>query len=219
MSNPEPPPPPPSPPPPSAVPAVPASGGDYPAWLEIDPADEIARWRPLFQWVLAIPHLIIAGALSYVAEIIGLISWFAILFTGKFPNGLAGAQMMIQRYTIRTYSYSAGLRAEYPPFDFSTSAGDPNEYPAKVQFEPELEGRNRLTVGLRFIWAIPALIVTLIIFIIAWVCWLIGAFAVLFTGKWPHGLRAWVLKGLRAGLRLNAYCWLLTDQYPPLNFD
>jgi hypothetical protein len=42
---------------------------------------------------------------------------------------------------------------------------------------------------------------------------------VLFTGKWPHGLRAWVLKGLRAGLRLNAYCWLLTDKYPPLNFD
>jgi Domain of unknown function (DUF4389) len=215
MNSPEPPPPPP-PPPPAAVDAAP---GDYPAWLEVEPADEIARWRPLFQWVLAIPHLIIAGVLSYVAEIVGLISWFAILFTGKLPNGLAGAQCMVQRYTTRTYTYAAGLRAEYPPFDFSTSPTDPGEYQARVQFLPEFEGRNRLTVGLRFIWAIPALIVTVIIFIIAWVCWLIGAIAVLFTGKWPHGLRAWVLKGLRAGLRLNAYCWLLTDKYPPLNFD
>ena len=52
---------------------------------------------------------------------------------------------------------------------------------------------------------IPAAIVTLIIVIIAWVCWLIGAFAVLFTGM-AGRLRDWVLKGLRASLRLYAYC-------------
>ena len=92
-------------------------------------------------------------------------------------------------------------------------------YPARDQFAPEWSGRNRLTVGLRFLWIIPAAIVTLIIILVAWVCWLIGAFAVLFTGHWPSGLRDWVLKGLRAGLRLNAYCWLLTDKYPPMNFD
>jgi hypothetical protein len=157
--------------------------------------------------------------LGYVAEIIGLISWFAILFTGKLPDGLAGAQRMCQRYSFRTYSYAAGLRAEYPPFDFSTASTDPAGYPARVQFEPELEGRNRLTVLLRIIWAIPAFIVTFIIVIIAWVCWFIGAIAVLFTGKWPLGLRDWVLKGIRAALRLNSYVWLLTDKYPPLNFD
>ena len=118
-----------------------------------------------------------------------------------------------------TYSYAAGLRAEYPPFDFSTATADPNDYPAKVNFQPKLDGRNRLTVFFRIIWAIPALIVTAIIAIIAWVCWFIGAIAVLFTGKWPVGLRDWVVKGLRAALRLNTYCWLLTDEYPPLSFD
>jgi hypothetical protein len=88
-----------------------------------------------------------------------------------------------------------------------------------VTFEPALEGRNRLTVALRLIWVIPAMIVTVIIVLIAWVCWLIGAFAVLFTGSWPEGLRAWVLKGLRASLRLSAYFWMLTDEYPPMSFE
>jgi hypothetical protein len=41
---------------------------------------------------------------------------------------------------------------------------------------------------------------------------------VLFTGKWPAGLLGWVMKGLRASLRLNAYAFLLTDEYPPLSF-
>ena len=48
---------------------------------------------------------------------------------------------------------------------------------------------------------------------------IIGAFAVLLTGGWPDGLRTWVLKGLRAFLRLYAYAFLLTDEYPPLSFD
>jgi hypothetical protein len=193
--------------------------GGYPAWLEVEPLDRIGRWRPLFQWVLAIPHFIILYVLAFVSEIIGLISWFAILFTGKLPEGLGNLQCMVQRYSTRTYVYAAGLRDEYPPFEFSTTPGDPGAYPARVQFAPEWTGRNRLTVGLRIIWMIPAAIVTLIIVLIAWVCWLIGAFAVLFTGSWPPGLRDWVLKGLRAGLRLNAYAWLLTDKYPPMNFD
>jgi Domain of unknown function (DUF4389) len=112
-----------------------------------------------------------------------------------------------------------GLRDEYPPFDFSTAAADSRDYAAQVDFQPELEGRNRLTVLLRFIWMIPAAIITMLIVLVALGCWFIGAWAVLFTGRWPIGLRDWVLKGLRAGLRLNAYASLLTDKYPPLTFD
>ena len=216
MNSPEPPvPPPPQPP----SPAVAASGGDYPAQLVVDPMDRIARWRPLFQWILAIPHFVVSYVLGIVGEIVGLISWFAILFTGKLPEGLANFQCMVQRYSTRVQTYAAGLRSEYPPFEFDTTPNDPGRYPAQIHFQPALEGRNRLTVLLRIIWLIPAAIVTLIIAFIAWICWLIGAFAVLFTGSWPTGLRDWVLKGIRASLRLSAYGWLLTDEYPPMSFD
>jgi hypothetical protein len=216
MDSPEPPVPPPPPPPP---PAVAASGGDYPARLDLEPLDRIGRWRPLFQWVLAIPHFVVLSVISIVAVIVAFIAWFAIVFTGKLPEGLAGFLYMVNRYATRVGAYAAGLHDAYPPFDFATTAEDPGTYPARVQFQPEAEGRSRLTVALRFIWIIPAAIVTWLITLIAEICWFIGAIAVLFTGAWPGGLRDWVLKGVRANLRLSAYGYLLTDQYPPMSFD
>lgn len=192
---------------------------EYPARLDVDMPATIGRWRPLLQWVLAIPHFVVLYVLNIAGQVVGLISWFAILFTGRLPKGLSDFQCMVQRYSTRVSTYAAGLHAQYPPFDFTTTPDDPGGYPAVVQFAPSLDGRNRLTCALRIIWMIPAAIVTFIILVVAVVCWLIGAFAVLFTGSWPEGLRAWVMKGLRASLRLSAYQWLLTDEYPPLNFD
>jgi hypothetical protein len=198
---------------------VPASGGDYPAALEVADDESVHRWGPMFQWILAIPHFIVLYVLVLVGEILAFVSWFIIVFTGKLPEGIANLQCMVLRYMTRTNAYAAGLRHEYPPFEFATTPADPGAYPARVNFAPELDGRNRLTVALRLIWMIPAAIVTYIIGIVAFVCWFIAAFAVLFTGGWPGGLRVWVLKGLRAFLRLYAYTFLLTDKYPPLTFD
>lgn len=189
---------------------------DYPARLELEPADEIGRWRPLFQWVLAIPHFVVMYGLGIVAEVVGIVSWFAILFTGKMPSGLADVQCMVQRYNTRVGAYAAGLHDEYPPFGFASTPTDPGDHRTRVSFTPELEGRNRLTVALRLIWMIPAAIVTFVICVIGVFSWLIGAFAVLFTGRWPVGLRTWVEKSLGASLRLSTYQYLLTDRYPPM---
>lgn len=216
---------PPPPPPPTSPPPPPASYGGgtpqlsgYPAQLDITSGD-VARWQPMFNWILAIPHFVVAYVLRIVSGVVGLISWFAILFTGKLPVGLANFQCMCLRYQVRVVAYVMGLVGPYPPFEFDTTPNDPTSYPAQVNFAPALEGRNRLTVGLRLIWMIPAAIVTLIIAIVAYICWFIGAIVVLFTGKWPEGLRSWVLKFVNALNRLNAYVNLLTDEYPPLSFD
>jgi len=148
-----------------------------------------------------------------------VISWFAILFTGRQPEGLANMIVMALRYNTRVTAYSGFLHAEYPPFDFSTSPADPGGAPVRVDITPDLGARNRLTVGLRLIWAIPALVVTMIISLVGAVCWFLAFFAVLFTGRWPGGLQSWALKSMRAQLRLGAYAYLLTDEYPPLSFD
>lgn len=192
---------------------------DYPARLDVMMPTTIGRWRPLFQWVLAIPHFVILYGLGIASNVVAVISWFAILFTGRLPGGLADFQCMVQRYSTRVSVYAAGMHAEYPPFEFGTTATDPGGHASRIDITPTLDGRNRLTCALRLIWIIPAAIVTFLISIVAVVCWLIGAFAVLFTGSWPVGLRGWVMKGLRASLRLSAYQTLLTDVYPPLSFD
>jgi predicted small integral membrane protein len=192
---------------------------DYPAQLDVQTPDKVANWRPLVHWLMAIPHFIISYVLTIVAEVVAVISWFAILFTGKLPAGLADVQCMVIRYTTRAGVYAGFLHEEFPPFEFSTTGAEPGGTPVSIDLTPELEGRNRLTCALRIIWAIPALIVTFLIMIVAFVCWFLAFFAVLFTGKWPDAFRSWAMKGLRAQLRLNAYVMLLTDEYPPMSFD
>jgi hypothetical protein len=96
---------------------------------------------------------------------------------------------------------------------------DPGGDPVRVELRPQLENRNRLTVGLRLIWAIPAALFAFAVGFAAFFV-LIGAFfAVLFTGRWPEGMRRFVLGAQRVGVRVNAYWYVLVDEYPPFSLD
>ena len=195
-------------------------GQAYPATLEVDRAERIANWRPLVQWLLVIPHFLILYGLQLVARAVAVISWFAILFTGKLPQGLANMMCLYIRYNNRAGAYAGFLREEYPPFVFDTVAPDPGSYPSvRTGFAPELEDRNRLTVGFRLILAIPHLIVLAVLSIAAFVVWVIAFFAVLFTGRWPEGLHTFVVGYMRWFTRVEAYVGLLTDTYPPFSLD
>ena len=45
-----------------------------------------------------------------------LIAWFAILFTGAYPEGLYKFGVGVMRWSVRVESYSLLMRDEYPPF-------------------------------------------------------------------------------------------------------
>jgi|SRR5215471_9353647 len=196
------------------------SGQSYPATFEVERSDRIDNWRPLVQWLLAIPHLLILNGLQLVARAVAVVGWFAIVFTGRLPEGLANLLSLYIRYDNRVVAYAGFLREEYPPFVYEVVAPDPGEYPAvRTGFAPELEDRNRLTVGFRIILVIPQLIVLAFLGIAAIVVWVIGVFAVLFTGRWPEGLRRFVVGVMRWYTRVEAYLGLLTDEYPPFSLD
>lgn len=76
------------------------------------------------QWVLAIPHLFIAYALSVVRALLTLIAFFTVLCTRRIPRPLFDAIAMTFRYEWRTVSYALFLRADYPPFDFQPALSD-----------------------------------------------------------------------------------------------
>jgi hypothetical protein len=192
----------------------------YPATFTFDPPEKIANWRPLVNWLLAIPHFIVLYALNTVTKAIGILSWFAILFTGKLPAGFANLQVLFIRYSTRTNTFAAFLREEYPPFTFDMTPTDPGDDPrVRVEIAPQLENRNRLTVAFRLILAIPQIVVLVVLDIGAAVAVVIALFAVLFTGRWPNGLRDYVLKVQRWNVRFQAYIALLTDEYPPFSLD
>jgi Domain of unknown function (DUF4389) len=188
--------------------------------LEVDRPERIANWRPIVQWLLAIPHFIILYVLGIVAEIVVIIGWFAILFTGRLPEGLANLVCLYIRYNNRTVAYAGFLREEYPPFNFETVAPDPGTYPpVRTGFDTELEDRNRLTVAFRIILVIPQIIVLAVVGFLAFLASIIAFFAVLFTGRWPDGLRTFVVGVMRWNTRVSAYLYLLTDAYPPFSLD
>jgi hypothetical protein len=196
------------------------SGVPYPATFTFDPPEKIANWRPLVNWILAIPHLLIAQALGYVSQALAFVSWLLILFTGKVPQGITDFQAMYLRYTYRAYTYAAFMREEYPPFAFGMTAADPGDDPrVRVDLQPALEERNRVTTAFRLILAIPHFVALAVLVFAALIVLVIAFFAVLFTGRWPSGLRDFVLGVGRWSVRFQAYLLLLTDEYPPFSLD
>jgi hypothetical protein len=192
----------------------------YPATLTFDPPEKVANWRPIVNWLLAIPHFIIIYVLRLVAEVVSIISWFVILFTGSLPESFANLQAMYMRYEMRVYIYALFMREEYPPFAFPTTPLDEGEdNRLRVDFSPELTDRNRLTVAFRFILVIPQYIVLAILWVLAWVIGVAAFFVVLFTGRWNEGMRDFVLNVLRWYLRVSTYVLLLADEYPPFALE
>lgn len=187
----------------------------YPTQLDFTGSPRIAHWRPLVHWLLAIPQLLIANALSMLRGVLTLIALFTVLFTRRIPRPLFDAIAMTFRYEWRVTSYALFLREDYPPFDFQPTAADDDADPhTHVTFTyPEQMSRWKPLV--KWLLAIPHYFVLLGLFIAATAIVFVGFFAVLITGAYPQGLRDFLVGVYRYNLRVQAYVGLLTDQYPP----
>ena len=81
---------------------------------------ELNRWLPLVKWFLAIPHYIVLSVLWILAFVCVVIAWFAILFTGRYPEGLFRIVESVLRWGNRVVAYAFLLITDrYPPFSFS----------------------------------------------------------------------------------------------------
>jgi hypothetical protein len=82
-----------------------------------DARNDLNRWLPLVKWLLAIPHYIILFFLAIAAFVCVVISWFAILFTGRYPRGLFDFVVGVMRWGNRVQGYALVLITDrYPPF-------------------------------------------------------------------------------------------------------
>ena len=100
----------------------PSTDNDQNVHLEIEQPDasQLSRWLPLVKWFLAIPHYLALFILSIGAIFSVIISWFAILFTGTYPESLFRYNVGVIRWHIRVSAYMALLVTDkYPPFSLS----------------------------------------------------------------------------------------------------
>lgn len=189
--------------------AAPAPGS--PVRFDVEYPDQLSRLLIFFKWLLAIPHLLILYALGGVLSVITVIAFFAILFTTKYPEGLFKIAVGVMRWQANVYAYILLMCDEYPPF--SWEAG---EYPLTLEIEYP-DTLNRWLPLIKWLLIIPNMIVFIIVAIVGYFLLFIAWFAILFTGKFPRGMFDFVAGVLRWSLRLNAYTYLMRDEYPPFS--
>ncbi len=85
-----------------------------------DAATELNRFLPLIKWLLAIPHYIVLIVLQIIALVVTIIAWFAIIITGKYPEGMFNFVVGVTRWSYRVTAYAFLLATDrYPPFRLS----------------------------------------------------------------------------------------------------
>ncbi|MCH7579910.1 MAG: DUF4389 domain-containing protein [Chloroflexi bacterium] len=193
--------------------ALAAPAQSYPLTFDVEYPEELSRWLIFVKGILVIPHLIVLYGLGLVASALTFIAFFGILFTKRYPRELFDFVVNINRWIANVTTYIFLMRDEYPPFSW-----DAGEYPVSydVEYPEEL---SRWLIFVKWILAIPHIIVLAFLFTGAFLA-LFGAwFAILFTKRYPESLFNYMVGVLRWQLRVNAYTNLLRDEYPPFSLE
>ena len=197
------------------------SVGQYrgmPVEVDLDAPLEVARWRPLFHWLMAIPHIVVLYVMQSVLGVLVFLAFFAILFTGNIPRGMFDFMATVYRYQWRVTSYLLFMRESYPPFDFAAAAIDPETDEAHLTIErPEQLSRGLIWV--KWLLVIPHFIALCFVGIGVFFAVFAAFFVVLFTGQWPEAMRDFVVGANRWYMRVYAYAGLMRDEYPPFSLE
>ena len=204
----------------------------YPARLEVDYLDQHDRVTTLFRLILAIPILVVLGVLTAgvtqtvyeqggevvrtttggIAACLFTATLLMILFRQVYPRWWFDFALELARFGARVGAYLGLLTDQYPSTVEEQSVHLDIDYP---DAERDL---NRWLPLVKWLLAIPHLIILGLLSVAAFVAVVIAWFTILFTGHYPRGLFDFVVGVARWWLRVEAYGFLLvTDRYPPFS--
>ena len=100
---------------------------DYPVRIGVPPPlDMYSRAKALFRLIIGIPVMILAFVQGIILSVVTLIAWFAILFTGKHPDGLFNPARSASAYLTRASAYFLLITEDWPPFSLEEGGGTPS---------------------------------------------------------------------------------------------
>jgi hypothetical protein len=135
-----------------------------------------------------------------------------IVFRRKYPRWWFDWNVELQRFTSRVIVYLALMDDRYPSTDEQQAVHLDYVYPDAAQ------DLNRWRPLVKWLLAIPHVIVLVFLWVAAVVVVVAAWFAILFTGRYPRGMFDFVEGVLRWDQRVIAYALVLTtDRYPPFS--
>jgi len=228
------PPPPAEPPPSEPLPPEPPPApppGSYPVTFSVDyPDRELDRISSAFRIFTVIPIAILLGTVVGFsatwggdqywgtgatvvvtgAGILGIPVALMILFRRKYPRWWFDWNLQILRFSSRVAAYFLLMDDKYP----STT----EEQSVRLDF-PYPDAERDLSQWLplvKWLLAIPHYIVLIFLYIGVVFVAIFAWFAIVFTGRYPHGAFDYIEGVLRWNTRVLGYAFILvTDEYPP----
>ena len=108
------------------------AAGSYPVDVEIDPPAPQSRAKTFFRLFLALPALVVSGALSAPLYLVAVFGWFVSLILGRMPESLRNLGAFVLRYDAQTYAYLFLLTDSYPfagPAEYEEPEPEPEPEP------------------------------------------------------------------------------------------
>jgi hypothetical protein len=203
----------------------------YPIQFSVDYPDRaLDRVKTLFRPIVAIPILLVLGAVSGATTlwssadgttmaagaggVLFLGPLLMILFRRKYPRWWFDWNLELQRFGSRVVAYLALMDDHYPSTDDHQGVRLDYAYPDAAR------DLNRWLPLAKWFLAIPHYLV-LVVLNLAAVAAVVGAWcAILVTGRYPRGLFGFVEGVIRWNDRVIGYALtLVTDEYPPFRLD
>ena len=180
----------------------------HPVRLRLE--DELRRSRltVFFRPLLMAPHLFwltLWGALALLATVA---NWVAALAVGRAPMLLHRFLAAYIRYSSHVYAYATLVGNPFPGFN-----GRESGYPVAIIVDPPAPQRRLVTL-FRLPLALPAVVLSSVLFWLLLVVFVFGWVVALVRGRMPSGLRALGAVVIRYGAQVTAYWSILTDRYP-----
>jgi hypothetical protein len=98
-----------------------ADNGAYPPIrLTLPTVPEVVTRSAALNVFKAIPHYIVLMVFFFAAAVVAVIGWFAVLFTGEWPQGMRDFLVRVSNYYYRVWTYTTMVDNRYPPFGLPT---------------------------------------------------------------------------------------------------
>jgi hypothetical protein len=211
-----------------------AESDSYAARLQIDYPERLDRLTTFFRLIWIIPIAIILGLLTAsggtrvvtetgetirrsgggIAGGLAMATALMIVFRQRYPRWWFDFARELLRFGTRVGAYLALLTDRYP------STVDEQSVHLEIDYPDVERDLNRWLPLVKWLLAIPHVIVVVVLSIIATFLIVIAWFAILFTGRYPRALFDFVVGVGRWAIRVEAYAMLLvTDRYPPFSMQ